>query len=768
MNIYSRIADYFKNALFELRSGRVVSKMPALLILLGIINAILPQVLFPDLVWWKVFLSIAPIVIIGVFLLSRKQFFILFFAIFAGLLSLSIQQKIKASSYVSLLENRDRSAEIIAKVIDTSCCGKDISWLSNPSLMTVEIIKISLNGDTKWHESYGRAAVRLPDNAPLLDYGDIIKLKGSFRYPEKHFLLQKNIVSINGTKSTSQILVNPGTKHFTDYLKSRNISQIFYCKQFLKIESQEPGLYRPVLGFRNFLLKNVTNGIKNNNYRDLLATLLFGCRQGLDYANKANYIKSGTIHIFTVSGLHIGILALILFLIFRWVPFRTRHLLVPGLLFLYVLSTGMHPPALRAWLMISIWCVCRALLLYIPALNIVFLTAAALLLKNPFYINDMGFQFSFTVVGFLIISSRNSREWEHLFRELFSWIPAKHIGFLRYWKEKWRRKFLLALLACVVAWLASSGICLYYQGIYFPFSIIANLLLIPFVLLLFNLIFIKILLSVFGFFLPLTAWLVESVTGTIDFIAGISLDFFESTHAATPTFYGLLIFYAALLVLFMARKRAGIILGLFGVGGMIVFWHISSSFTTPSLTILHGGGSQETAFIIIEPSTKSATVINVPSYEAARCIAMRLGQSGVREIDTVIFSGNRKTFCGGATVLMQRFKVREAIQLKPGRRGLFLNKAMKALFEQGASFKTGRTLASNKDMFEYDSGKIKIIEKNQALNIEYQSNILHIKADIFTNDNGRKIVELIFNKDHRIRCELQNSSILEMRDYRFD
>ena len=753
-----------KIALAELRSGRAVAKMPAFLILLGIITAILPQVLFPHLVWWKVLISIAPIMIIGAFLLSRKQTLILLLAIFAGLLSLNINQNITDSSYVSLLGNRDRGAEILVKVVDTSCCGKDIPWLPNPSLLTVKVLKVRLNGDNKWHKSFGLTAVRLPRNAPLLDYGDIISLKGTFRNSGNHFLLQKSINS----KTTRQILSNPGSKHFSNYLKSRNISRIFYCKEFLGIKSQDAGLYRPVLGIRNFLVKNVTKGIKNKKHSDLLATLLFGCKQGLDYADKVNYVKSGTIHIFTVSGLHVGILALILFCILRWIPFRSRHLVVSGILFLYVLSTGMHPPALRAWLMITIWCVCRASLLYIPALNIIFLTASLLLLKNPFYLNDMGFQFSFTVVSFLIISSRNSREWEELFRELFSWIPPKYLGFMRYWSEKWQRKLLLALLGCVVAWLASSGICLYYQGIYFPFSIVANFLLIPFVLILFNLIFIKILLSVFSFLLPLTAWLVESVTGIIDFIAGISLDLFDTTNAAAPTVYGLLIFYVALLFLLIARKRAGIVIALIGVGGMIVFWHVSSSFTAPSLTILHGGGSQETAFVIIEPATKSATVINVPSFEAARCIAARLGQSGVRKIDTLIFSGNRKNFSAGTKALTERLKVGEVVQLEPGSRGLFLGKAVNTLIEQGTAFRTGKISSSNKGSFEYHSGKIKIIGKNQRLDIEYQSNLLHIKLSAFSNNNGRKIVELILDNNHRISCELLNSSILEMRDYNFD
>ncbi len=772
MKVYIRTVSFIKNALNELRSGGAAAKIPALLILIGIINAILPQLLFPRLVWWKILLSVAPLIVGGAFLLPRKQLLILFLAGCAGLASLNIHQKITAASYVSLLGNRDRGAEILVKVIDTSCCGKAVPWLPNPTLMAVKILKVKINGDTKWHETYGLAAVRLPRAAPLLNYGDIISLRGTFRNSGNHFLFQENIVPADDSRpvkvESPRILANPGSRHFTNYLKSRNISRIFYCKEFLGRQSRDAGLYRPVLSLRNFLLLNATAGIKNEKHRDLLATLLFGCRQGLDYAAKANYVKSGTIHIFTVSGLHVGILAFILFWFFRWVPFRRRHLLVPALVFLYVLSTGMHPPALRAWLMITIWCVCRASLLYIPALNIVFLTAAVLLVKNPFYLKDMGFQFSFTVVGFLIISSRNSCEWGQLFRELLAWIPARRLGRLRYWSEKWRRKFLLALFACVIAWLASSGICLYYQGIYFPFSIVANLLLIPFVLLLFNLIFLKVFLSVFSFLLPFTAWLVGAVVGIIDFIAGISLDLFESTPAAAPTIYGLLVFYAFLLLLVVSRKRPGFIIGLLGVGGMIVFWHISNNFIAPSLTVLHGGGSQETSFVIIEPAIKSATVINVPSFEAARCIAARLGQSGVRKVDILIFSGSRKAFCDGSKVLLQRLKVKELVQLEPGSRSRLFKDSVNAALAQGAAYKTGQISRSNSELFEYYSGKIKIVGKNQGFNIEYRSNLLHIKARVFNNNNGSKCIELVFGRRPPIRHRLLNSSILEMRDYAFE
>ena len=768
-HLFSIVSVKFK----ELRSavGKLADRMPALLILVGVINAALPLVLYPKMAWLHVFLFTLPLLVLGAFLLSRFRFFVLLIAVVAGFTSTVIHQEYTAASYVSLLGRCDRGAQVKVKVVDVSCCGNAISWLPNPRLLTAKVLAVKLNASGIWQKTYGKIAVRLPDDCPLVEYGEIITLDGTFRSTENHFLYQKNFVSADSAKQIRYGMVKalavPGSRQFTDYLKSRNIPRIFYSRKLIENVSGNAGIYAPVLAVRNFMLTKVTEGIKSLKCRNLLATLLFGCRQGLDYEDKADYIKSGTIHIFTVSGLHVGILAVILFWLLRPLSFRKRHLLVPLLVFVYVLSTGMHPPAMRAWLMISIWCVCRAMLLYIPALNIVFLSAALLLLKNPFYLRDMGYQFSFVVVGFLILSSRNIREWEKLAEELVNWIPPKYRNLWVFRLRKWRRKILLSLAGCVVAWLASSGICLYYQGIYFPFSILANFLLIPFVLLLFNLVFVKLLLCGLSFALPLTSFLVENTVRIIDNIAGMSLGIFESTNASVPGFWGLVIFYAALLLLVTARRPWVLITGVAGVMIMICFWHFSGILLKPSLIMLHGGDSQEPAFVIIDPGSDNAVVVNIPSYETGQVIAECLGRNGVRCVDTLIFSGSRKDFCAGTNAFLRSVKVRETIQLTPlSRSGVFRN-SLNLLAEQGAFCRYGKTAFSNNELFEFESGNMKIIGKNQRFDIEYRSSSLHINVSAFSVGNGRRKVRLIFEGRGSADFELLNSSVMEIKDYSF-
>ena len=768
-HLFSKVTVKFKELCSA--ASKFADRIPALLILIGVINAALPLVLDPEMAWLHVFLYNLPLLVLGAFLLSRFRFFVLLVAIAAGLASTVIHHEYTAASYVSLLGDRDRGAQIKIKVVDTSCCGKSVGWLPNPRLLIAKVIAVKLNASERWQKTYGKVAVRLPDDCPLLEYGEVITLDGTFRRTENNFLYQKSFVPADSSRPISSGIVKalpvPGSRQFTDYLKSRNIPRIFYSRKLIDNITGDAGIYAPVLAVRNFLLIKVTEGIESLKCRNLLATLLFGCRQGLDYDDKANYIKSGTIHIFTVSGLHVGILAVILFWLLRPLPFRRRHLLVPLLVFLYVLSTGMHPPAMRAWLMISIWCVCRAMLLYIPALNIVFLSAALLLLKNPFYLRDMGYQFSFVVVGFLILSSRNIREWEKLAEELVSWIPSKYRNPLAFRLRKWRRQILLSLAGCVVAWLASSGICLYYQGIYFPFSILANFLLIPFVLILFNLVFVKLLLCGLSFVLPLSAFLVENTVRIIDSIAGVSLGIFESTNAAAPVFWGLMVFYTALLLFVTARRHWSFITGGAVMIAMISFWHFSGIFVKPSLTMISGGDSQEPAFVIIDPGANNAVVVNIPSYEAGLFIAERLGRSGVRHVDILIFSGSRKDFCAGTTAFLRSVKVREAVQLVPSSRSLVFSDSLKLLAEQGAACRQCKMAFSNNEQFEFESGNMKIIGKNQRFDIEYRSRFLHIKMNTFPVGNGRRKVKLIFDSRESIDFELLNSSVMEIKDYSF-
>ncbi|MFA7231155.1 MAG: ComEC/Rec2 family competence protein [Victivallaceae bacterium] len=751
----------------EIKNSTLFSRLPALLILSGIVNGILPRVACVD-ESPSLTLAIPLFAVVLIFLLlPRKKCVIFLVSTVAGICASLFVAWLPADNFERILGQRDRNAEVTVRIIDSSCCGKNIPWMDNPSLIQAEVLTVKLSGDEQEHNVSGQTMLRLPKDAPLLFYGDVLRLSGVFIIPDSTAYCRKITVSTSDGKTTdvyNGLKPVSGNFDFNDYLKARGFSRIFNCREITGSEKTTTGIYTRIMELRNFLLKQADENIASQTNRRILATLLFGCRQGVDSQLKNAYIKSGTIHIFTVSGLHVGILALALFWLLRWVPFRLRHAIIPFLILAYVAATGMNPPATRALIMISIWCFCRTWLLYIPALNIVFLTAAVLLLKNPYYLKDMGFLFSFTVVGFLIAAAENINYLARLCGEKMLWTPPVCRNRLETVKCAWQKKLFIALTGCVVAWLASSGICLYYQGIYFPLAIIANFLLIPLVWVLFNLVFFKLILSLLFFGGPLLAAMFDLFLDVINNIIVCSYDLFESTGAVRPPLWSLFCFYILLAALVSARKKKFFLSALCGVAICILFWNLQALFLPPSVTVLRGGESPVPAIVICVPENGSALVVNVPSFEIAQCINSILADNGIRRIDRLIFTGNRRDCVAGIKYLVSKTAADSIIQLQPQNRSKVFA-ALLAEATHGNDFRSG--VSGKNSIAVYQDAVTKIIGENPDLSIEYIAPQFNIKIAVKRDESGVDCFSVKAADGPPVDFVIERSNILEMREYVF-
>jgi competence protein ComEC len=131
----------------------------------------------------------------------------------------------------------------------------------------------------------------------------------------------------------------------------------------------------------------------------LLHGIIFGdSLGGGDEKFLMNLQRTSTIHLLSVSGMHVGFVALSLnFLLglFR-IPKRWRiGPLIAGVWF-YIMMTGMDPPALRAGIMLMIMLIGDVLRARDIPLNRLSLAAIILLLITPFNLFDISFQLTFT------------------------------------------------------------------------------------------------------------------------------------------------------------------------------------------------------------------------------------------------------------------------------------------------------------------------------------------------------------------------------------
>jgi competence protein ComEC len=132
----------------------------------------------------------------------------------------------------------------------------------------------------------------------------------------------------------------------------------------------------------------------------LLAALLIGDRTGLDRETMTDYQRTGAYHILVVAGLKVGILALVVMWLLRWL--RLNEWLATGgtivATLFYCLITDGGAPVVRATAMLALYLVARLLYRDRNHLNAIAAAALLMLLWDARSLFDPGFQLSFLSV----------------------------------------------------------------------------------------------------------------------------------------------------------------------------------------------------------------------------------------------------------------------------------------------------------------------------------------------------------------------------------
>src|SRR5690606_24673872 len=117
------------------------------------------------------------------------------------------------------------------------------------------------------------------------------------------------------------------------------------------------------------------------------------------------FMRSGTFHVFSVSGLHVGVIALALHMLLTALRVRRRPGAIVTLIVLwfYVQVTGGGTPSIRAYVMIAFLLASKVFRLPGNALAALAASALCTLLVDPLQLFSTGFQMSYSVVAALIL-----------------------------------------------------------------------------------------------------------------------------------------------------------------------------------------------------------------------------------------------------------------------------------------------------------------------------------------------------------------------------
>ncbi|RQO74177.1 hypothetical protein DBR43_01905 [Pedobacter sp. KBW06] len=301
----------------------------------------------------------------------------------------------------------------------------------------------------------------------------------------------------------------PSEFDFKSWLATQNIYQQTFLKahQYLKTKGNTGN---PVLGFalalRKEQVKRYASLINNKEAISLACTLILGDRADLSKETLDIYSKTGTIHALSVSGMHVGLIYMVLNALLAFLNrFKKRELLklifiLPALWF-YALLTGLSPSVLRSVLMLSVFLVAKSSSRTANSYNIIAFSAFFILVYHPFLLWDVGFQLSFlAVTGLIYLQPKIQHCW--------------------YIKNKWLHKLWGLMAMSLAAQLFTFPASVYYFHQFPLYFLLSNLfIMVPMALLMY--LGILLLVPGFGFLAPLVEWLISFTNLGLQWIANL-------------------------------------------------------------------------------------------------------------------------------------------------------------------------------------------------------------------------------------------------------
>ncbi|WP_299258301.1 ComEC/Rec2 family competence protein [uncultured Aquimarina sp.] len=200
--------------------------------------------------------------------------------------------------------------------------------------------------------------------------------------------------------------LNPNQFDYAHYLSKQYIFHKVTTdhSQLIHTNTSVFSIYRIAAFIRTDINQKLTNYHFNQKQLSIINALLLGQRQQIDNETFADYRDAGAIHILAVSGLHVGILLIILNLILKPLNrFRKngkiiKTIIIILLLWCFAIMAGLSPSVLRAVTMFSFIAIGMHIRSKTSIYNALTVSMFILLCMRPLLLFSVGFQLSYLAV----------------------------------------------------------------------------------------------------------------------------------------------------------------------------------------------------------------------------------------------------------------------------------------------------------------------------------------------------------------------------------
>ena len=244
---------------------------------------------------------------------------------------------------------------------------------------------------------------------------------------EKEFKNEKVLVTLNKNTDTSKLKIynkatlkgllsppfkagNPSQFDYGNYLRNHSTYTVFYAKEIIIQDSElsmKAKLLQKIGDFREKVINIHATNIKSP-YVEILGGIIFGDDAVSPTKEiKQSFINSGLLHILAASGMNVAFIFGFFFWLFTRLRFNYKISVILGMItvIIYTFMTGLGASIIRASCMLIFVLIGKLIDRDAHSISLLSFVALLMLIYNPLFINNIGFQLSFIVTfGILLMT----------------------------------------------------------------------------------------------------------------------------------------------------------------------------------------------------------------------------------------------------------------------------------------------------------------------------------------------------------------------------
>ncbi len=567
---------------------------------------------------------------------NNALIFLLCGVFFAAWINASMHEHNPSPAHLSALTMKPREhMEVVGIIADDPVILREGDRERELRQFTLRVSAVRRAGE--WQRASGSVSVswRAAQIVPQAEYGQEWKLRG---------ILSRDSVRHSG------FWAGPACRFRVDE-----------GDELLLAEGKGNRFIRYCLIARRICATRLEAGVENHpDSHGLVKAMLLGYRGDLSRGLREAFSVTGTLHVLAVSGLHVGILAILLIGLVRACGIsihRSAWFMVPVLIF-YAVLTGLRASAVRASIMAAVLVLASLFRRRPNALTAIAVAASLILVACPGQLVDAGFIFSFVaVIGLLILQPRIMRRWGVVEKLSEPW-ALQGPPFL-YRMGRWSVLALCGTAATSLAvWLVTTPLTIRWFHLCSPIALLGNLLVIP---LAFVVILTGVLSVVLGALHPVVAeifnhanrifveWLLLWVGG----LARVPGGYFRVGALSDAWLF---CWYLFLFLLITAKGFLRKLL--WPCAGVMIAVALASWWSGRALTrVVLIEASDSSAVLVDGPGARDILVNAGPAYRAHEMVSA-LQKRGVNGLEALVLAHADSAHAGGALDVMRSFPVR--------------------------------------------------------------------------------------------------------------